>query len=101
MNTKYTVDYFIKKFSNIPRNEWCKGMFKKGRKKCVLGHCGVKTWNSAVNTPNIYSQVRALRSLVVDIVLINDGVAGYHSCGKHPRTRVLKALKIAKKALND
>lgn len=37
--TKYTVDYFIQKFSVIPE-ELGVGELQKGEKKCAMGFCG-------------------------------------------------------------
>jgi hypothetical protein len=44
--TTYTAEYFIRKFEAIPEEKWCVNEFRAGRKKCALGHCGVRA-----NTP--------------------------------------------------
>lgn len=54
---KYTIDYFIQKFNNIPDEKWCVGTFTEDSSKflglitsnkyCAQGHCGVKDRESA------------------------------------------------------
>lgn len=39
---KYTKEYFIEKFSNIPEENWVSTSLGKDGKHCALGHCGVK-----------------------------------------------------------
>lgn len=46
-DTKYTVDYFIKKFEAIPTKQWCKGSFNNRESQhCALGHCGAQYFTS-------------------------------------------------------
>lgn len=88
---KYDVDYFIKKFKAIPKEEWCIETFsdQKGR-YCALGHCGV---NAGYITP----EASALeRILYFNVAEINDGIDTSFK-GKHPRTRIVNALKQIKK----
>ncbi len=40
MKTKFTVDFFINKFSAIPEEKWCTGVqTSRDNKHCALGHC--------------------------------------------------------------
>ena len=41
METKYTVDYFIKTFEAIPENKWTTAYFVEDDKRCAAGHCGM------------------------------------------------------------
>ena len=85
--SKYTVDYFIRKFEAIPAKEWCRGRYtdSSGR-HCVLGHLGVTRGHHT-------DEYRGLRELFTDgcIVLISDDPSG------HPRDNILRALRALKK----
>lgn len=97
--SKYTVDYFIEKFSRIPKNRWTVNEFRNSKgQRCALGHCG----ETSVRTP----ESLALHNLFVDFnafdldfrpMLVNDGDGKYCKLGKHPRTRILRALRMIKK----
>jgi len=46
--TKYTVDYFIEKFSAIPEEMWTVGETEDiDGKKCALGFCSLKSANNS------------------------------------------------------
>lgn len=91
MKTKYTVDYFIKKFSKIPNNKWTTGQFVSDldpTKRCALGHCqvlrgGIKT-----------AEASALVKLIKTPTLIND----WYGKHKTPKGRILAALREVKRA---
>lgn len=40
MKNKYTVDYFIKKFSSIPERTWSAGLGDGHNYTCAIGFCG-------------------------------------------------------------
>jgi len=86
MKTKYTVDYFIDKFKAIPRNKWCTGVYEFYGQRCALGHCG-ETYGHQTR------ESMALRKLLPATTATND----QNGIGKHPRTRILNALKALKK----
>lgn len=90
---KYMVDYFIKKFSEIPDEEW--GIreyvsYDDGR-RCAIGHCG-GPWSEESNT---------LRNLVQEflgcsVTGINDGLKQHGNAGETPKERILNALELIK-----
>jgi hypothetical protein len=49
--SKYSVNYYIKKFEATPESKWCVGAYtdKLGR-HCALGHCGKTFWNDRGGT---------------------------------------------------
>ena len=77
---KYTAMYFLKKFDAIPEDQWITGEFVDDfDRKCVLGHCGCRSfWVWSKHTP-YPKEAEALQGLLVDarlvtgIVAINDG----------------------------
>lgn len=97
--TKYTIDYFIKKFSAIPSKKWTTGTYDNGKgQKCALGHCGA----SEKYGPVTYESQTLSRILweLAPVSNINDGISAstYRPKGKSPRTRILNALRLCKKA---
>jgi hypothetical protein len=100
--TKYTVDYFIKKFSAIPAKKWCTGYFKLGNGHCALGHCGSVEYGSrAYQHTDEGNALIGLTSRIGDnqyacITTINDGLDPNFP-QKTPRGRVLAALRQVKK----
>lgn len=95
---KYTVDYFIEKFSKIPKEKWCveKFSYPDGR-KCALGHCGV-TLTSIPKEGRILNDIFQ-KYYNVWAWYINDGYYNIKNFSKykHPKTRILNALKELKK----
>lgn len=98
---KYTVDYFIDKFSKIPNKFWITGRFDAPTvdhvKHCVLGHC----WRK-VGGPHT-QESKALRNLFAEYFhtkpwMINDSrFSNNQFPQKTPRGRILAALKKIKK----
>lgn len=43
---KFTAAYFIAKLERIPANRFTQNDFRKGSKRCALGHCGMSNDNS-------------------------------------------------------
>lgn len=95
----YTVDYFIDKFSKIPKNKWFSGRYQNPcneLQKCALGHCGITDDNLETDEANNLARVLNCGN----ISSINDGSAYYAYLGKHPKTRIINALKRIKRGLN-
>lgn len=88
---KYTLNYFIRKFSGIPRKKWTTGRYTRGNKRCALGHCGNIEDNDTLQSVSLD------RLLSWNAVGVNDGIERFKYLGKDPRTRVLRALKLIKK----
>jgi hypothetical protein len=84
----YTVDYFIQKFSSIPRKLWCVGSFVEGDRMCALGHCGMRV---AHPTP----ESLALNRVIASPEYINDGEDPDYP-QPTPRARILAALRDVK-----
>lgn len=85
---KYTLDYFIKKFSKIPKNKWCTGSYTDSNGlHCAIGH-----------TFNVKGETSFINKLVhlTELTQVNDGKNPFHKLGKHPRTRVVNYLKSLK-----
>lgn len=100
---EYDVDYFIKKFEAIPRENWCKGTLQRKVhslsedivQHCVLGHCGVMfNHDSIYFTPEAIQLANILDTQVGDLFLINDqkGI---------PKDNVLNELYKVKDKLNE
>lgn len=84
---KYNIDYFIKFFTQIPKNKWTIGKLKtQNGKKCALGHCGGYSTKKSI----------ALDDILRNTMFINDGRTSFVLLGKHPKTRILRALKNIK-----
>lgn len=102
--TKYTADYFIKKFSKIPSNQWCKGSYTNHLgQHCVLGHLkkryptslGVRTVSTGESGALTYL-MRAYAGLTP--VLVNDGYVEAKRLfpNKTTKGRVLAVLEVIK-----
>jgi hypothetical protein len=105
MKTKYTVDYFIEKFSKIPDKFWCKSYYTSYdqgiEKHCALGHCGFKCEDDGGE--NTTKEGKALIKLIITklrhaVSDINDGTYEEFVCmlGDDPKTRIINALKMIK-----
>lgn len=93
---KYDIDYFIEFFSNIARSKWTTQSFNNSKEqKCAIGHCGVRS-KKDLALRKIISPSDITRS-IIPVTSINDGQHEYRKLGKHPRTRILRALKNIKK----
>jgi len=96
-DTKYTKEYFIKKFEAIPDELWYVGKYTNPENPnchCALGHCG----ESAPFSYGRTEESEALRNLSSsprwNISTINDNVGfmvNYQ--GSTPKDRILNALK--------
>ena len=104
-NTKYTKEYFIKKFEAIPEDKWCKTELTSpldDECHCALGHCGIKDYDN-VMTPEAKALVNILDPIHKKVISypcmgdyavvyeINDGA---DKLGSTPKERILKALSM-------
>ena len=110
---KYTAKFFLGYLSQIPRNQWTVGTLKnEANQSCVLGLCGVKDGDSL--GPYQYStmgqQLKDLFDIHVGLNPLDVNDYEYHLCdknaqslttskgftisGKHPKTRVIRAIKF-------
>ena len=102
-NTKFTKEYFIKKFEAIDRSKFKTGSLGVGKEcKCALGHCGVTDLNELAKTEEAYALSVILKPIHNSIFAwkgdwmhhvydINDNA---DSLGTHPKERILKALSM-------
>jgi hypothetical protein len=93
--TKYDVDYFIKKFEAIPEENWTSGVFERSDgSRCALGHCGRL---DGCDTP----EANALDTLLSGdeygglTPWINDVLSDLHP-QPTPKQRILAALRDIK-----
>lgn len=94
---KYTIDYFIKKFTKIPNSKWTVGDFiDSSGKSCALGHCGWCYGNYETEEGLALIDLFSV-SGISSVAQLNDGGGSYNTYGKTPRTRILRALKNLKK----
>lgn len=107
----YTVDYFIKKFEAIPKNQWTTAMFvnTKDGSKCAGGHCGLSpSQNCTEEAIALAKLLEPLKKTLINgnpgyddvifdnITTINDGQAKEYS-QPTPKQRILAALNDVKK----
>jgi len=92
---KYTVDYFIKKFTAIPNRLWHTGTIIKDSegRTCALGHCGGynTTESKALN-----NHFRTAFDVTADCVNDNDYDGKSLKSGRLPKNRILNALELIK-----
>lgn len=96
---QFTVDHFIKKFSEIPEDKFTScGQYvnrQDASKMCALGHCNVRTATSY--TQENFPEAHALDDLLNGCTPhINDGVEGAEKFGATPKARILAALQEVK-----
>lgn len=100
--SKYDVDYFIKKFSAIPRSKWCTNSYMKAERRCAFGHCGRGfVWVGGAHVFTDTWEAISLEKIVVDgsVASINDGKDPRFP-QKTPKGRILAALRRIKKMRN-
>ena len=96
----YNKQYFIRKFSKIPTNQWCVGTWSTfssivaKTQYCALGHCGQRM-NHDIHNP-APNEAQALVKLFGDdrrlVPNINDGKDVRYN-QRTPKQRILAALK--------
>lgn len=92
----YDVDYFIKKFTAIPEEDWAVEEFvTKDNKRCVLGHCGVTDDADVLTVEAIVLSRLIYSNFDVLTVDINDGNRNdTEYLGNTPKKRILAALEL-------
>lgn len=94
MKTKYTVDYFIKKFRAIPEEKWITHDFNGPHDShCSLGFCG---FGHDKETPEGNELLNLFDNQYLDLVDLNDGNLGNVIFGDTPKERILTALENIK-----
>jgi hypothetical protein len=96
--------YFLKKFDAIPEDQWITGeLVDDLDRKCVLGHCGCRSfWVWSKHTP-YPKEAAALQGMVYEfgfgtsIVNVNDGIHDSDSIdpmdlGSTPKERIMNLL---------
>ena len=99
MSTKYTVDYFIEKFSAIPDEKWIVGDYADDRGCCcALGHCGYRFIGGSIFNPvntGGTDEGAALSRLFdehhLSVPLVNDQIEARYQ-QPTPKARILAAL---------
>jgi hypothetical protein len=98
----YDAQYFIDKFSDIPEESWCTGVYidNLGR-RCALGHCAYFGDEDANGIRKLFSSkigsINAWGGLVHRIGDINDGDHPDFTQDT-PKQRILAALQLIKKS---
>jgi hypothetical protein len=115
MKIKYTVDFFIKKFSKIRKNHWTTGDWcdEQGR-RCAEGWCYSSRYPNGKSANGKYSpMVNALNQVFANTVkndaigfndnnpvsMVNFSITQFLKLEDHPKVRILFALKRAKQIL--
>jgi hypothetical protein len=98
---KYTLNYFINFFKEIPDHRWTEGeLHREGTvQKCALGWAGTDFRGDVTSDPEtVTGRVEALENFLGDTAGINDGDSSeYLALGRTPRGRVLRALRNRKR----
>ena len=116
MITDYTVDYFIKKFTNTRDSKWCVSHFHRDGKSCANGWCGAtnELKDAKTDTWTIFSTEESQGLHIVFLPLkskqIRDDWFGTSNTAAHinngddiryqqssPKKRILAALYDIKK----
>jgi hypothetical protein len=91
-----TVNQFIKFFSKIPKNRWCTDSFIEDNKCCAYGHLGCRTYNDMFKG-KAGQLLKLFDRIDASVTEVND--TNYTQFkAKHPKTRILKALRAIKGA---
>jgi hypothetical protein len=97
---KYSIDYFIKKFSAIPSRKWTTAVYSDAfGRSCALGHCGAgaRKHGLSISRRHTSESKALLRIAGSTIIAVNDNSLFFGHLGKSPRTRVVNYLKNLKK----
>ncbi len=95
MKAKFTVDYFIKKFSRIPARLWTTKEFERGKKHCALGHCGADYRTSTDMGCALVKHFKETFGTWSSLISVNDG-NHIQFQQRTPKARILAALKWIK-----
>lgn len=97
--SKYTVDYFLTKFTAIPEDKWCQNEYKNAAgQHCAFGLCGAS--NTIFGPASFPEEAKALdamfnRHLGVSVPNLNDGHIMRFTQAT-PKQRILAGLKEIK-----
>jgi hypothetical protein len=91
---KYTVDYFIEKFSAIPDEKWWTGDYENKGRFCALGHCGEKFMRGGMTEESMALGRLFEEYLICAVASVNDGKGLYPQ--PTPKARILAALQDIK-----
>lgn len=93
----YDVDYFIGKFSKIPRSKWTTKSFEKEGKYCAIGHCGsFRLMGCDFHSDEGKALIELFKSEDLRVDKVNNGHDDSFP-GKTPKGRILAALGMIKK----
>jgi len=93
---KYTVDYFIDKFSNIYESCWCTFAYTDPYlSHCALGHCGASESNP--RTPESSALIALFDKVNLSVASVNDNdnrddELAYDCFGSTAKERILTVL---------
>lgn len=92
MESKYTLDWFITFYEQIPADRWITGDYVNSEGCCAYGHLGERRVGE---TPE---SVKALQELIGETYIseVNDGEPEYLHLGDTPKERVINYLKNLK-----
>jgi hypothetical protein len=95
VETKYTVDYFIKKFTAIPDELWCVNHYRTSHgQRCASGWCGKTIHRTTVESLALN---RLMGHFLNHTEGINDNFCdSYSHLGDTPKERILVALENIK-----
>lgn len=110
MEKHFTVQYFIDKFSKIPKRKWTTRTFESMGKMCALGHCNMREpklpTDEAIALAMLIStnlKINVSQDLeeqthwvFFTVYPINDGFNDKY-LQEHPKERILAALNDIKK----
>lgn len=96
---KYSIDYFIKKFTDTDPSQWTRCQLTNSNgQHCALGFCGGYDTKEAQALKDLTKHPSRLNPTYSNNVMdINDSQISYRHLGKDPRTRVINALKRIKR----
>ena len=105
MASRYTADFFIKKFRKTPEKRWIMDEMHKGPAHCALGHCspGEEVSPMGRRLESLFDNwlnrsvpdVNDSRKTSIEVYDYGMGKAFYIK-GKSPRQRILSALRLIK-----
>lgn len=100
---RYTVDYFIKFFSAIPEEKWCKGeLVLESGARCALGHlCGRDAYRSHSRRKLALAKLFDPSVTVACSIRTDAAIYSVNDAGFNPKQSILNRLneiKFAKSA---
>ncbi len=111
-NEIHEIKQFIRFFDRIPKKNWCVGHFidEENNVRCAAGHLGVTVNHHTIRAVKLSKLLMPIYFLIksmdqktqlqlinsIDaVIIINDDI---DVLGKHPKTRIINALKLRLKA---